>query len=93
MGFALSPSAKCAGHANPALLAAGQGVGVCHRQTRSNSRLAQSKSLNHTAGAFTLEVHLENNLHLVIDEVERWRTIIGNDFIRYKYERQKTGVS
>jgi hypothetical protein len=34
-----------------------------------------------------LEVQQENNLHFLINEMMRWRSIIGDKYIQYKQEK------
>jgi hypothetical protein len=35
---------------------------------------------------------IENNLHLVIEELERWRGIIGEHYIEYLIEKERNSL-
>jgi hypothetical protein len=36
-----------------------------------------------------MEEYLENNAPLIVNEIHRWKEIIGHYYLRYKYEIDK----
>lgn len=36
---------------------------------------------------------VENSLHLITEELERWKTIIGGHYLDYKLEEQRNSLA
>ena len=43
----------------------------------------------HTKPWRSMEDEVENSLHLITEELQRWQTIIGGHYIDYKLEEQR----
>lgn len=52
--------------------------------TPHDNRCKCAGFLAKTDGSVFVEVQQENNLHFLIDEMERWRSILGKDYCKHK---------
>jgi hypothetical protein len=61
-----------------------------HRIRDGSSILPSPLKKPHWREAFSMEVHVEKNLHLIVAEVGRWREIIGAEFALAQRSRLTT---